>query len=143
MKISFKKFNKLAEKIYRDIMDSNLQLDGIICILNGGFNLAYYLHRKLDLPIYFIKIKSYTKSNEQKALELNLWQEVKPGHYLIVDDIYDTGKTIDFTELWYNKCTFKYAVLVSKKLVSLNYLDYFVGEFNFKQEWVDFWWEVK
>ncbi len=89
---------ELAEQIARD-------LDGapaiFICVLNGAFMFFADLVRHLghDCEIDFIKLSSYGESKissgEVRLIkELNC--EVEGRHILIVEDIVDTGASIEY-----------------------------------------------
>jgi len=79
--ISWKKYlqliNTLARKIKRHIKKENIKLDGIVGVSRGGLIIAVILSHKLNLPM----LDEVYLSN-------------KLLFPLIVDDICDTGKTI-------------------------------------------------
>lgn len=72
----------------------------VICVLKGAFIFASDLVRQLNLPvrIEFIGVASYqgTQSTGQVRITNDLTTEVSGKHILLVEDIIDTGKTIDF-----------------------------------------------
>lgn len=71
----------------------------LICVLNGGFMFYSKLVEKvssIDPKCDFIKVKSY-ENRERGELEtkLNNSIDVTDHHVYIIDDIYDTGVTMD------------------------------------------------
>lgn len=71
----------------------------VICILNGGFMYFSDLISELKCPVEvdFIKVKSYVQKFTQGDIKIlkDVDTPVKGKRVLIVDDIYDSGKTIE------------------------------------------------
>jgi adenylate kinase len=70
-----------------------------IAVLNGAFVFAADLYKKIDLPseITFIKVSSYIGTNSSGRVDeiIGLTTDVKDKHLVIIEDIVDTGLTID------------------------------------------------
>ncbi len=70
-----------------------------IAILNGSFMFAadLFKHLKIDAEICFIKLASYkgTKSTGHVITSIGLDTEVFNRHVVILEDIVDTGKTLN------------------------------------------------
>ena len=71
----------------------------LICVLNGGFMFYSELVKKLsslDPKCDFIKVKSY-EGQERGNLEIKLREslEIQDQHVYLIDDIYDSGVTMD------------------------------------------------
>jgi xanthine phosphoribosyltransferase len=110
----------------------------ILAVTRGGLVPAYFLARYLSVKlIRTLCITSYNKDNEQKDLKvIPASTEVsKRYNWLIVDDLIDTGKTLELAKKYYPNS--KIAVLY-KKPHSPDLVDYCVKE---KDGWVCFPWE--
>jgi hypoxanthine phosphoribosyltransferase len=87
---------KLAEQINRDYQGKKPLF---ISILNGSFMFASDLFRKLTIEaeICFIKLASYkgTKSTGHVITAIGLDMDLIHRHLIVLEDIVDTGKTLD------------------------------------------------
>jgi hypoxanthine phosphoribosyltransferase len=91
-----KKVTELAGMLNRDYEHKH---PVFIAILNGSFIFAADLFRELtiDAEISFIKLASYkgTKSSGQVISSIGLDTELFDRHVVIIEDIVDTGKTLN------------------------------------------------
>ena len=91
------KINEVAEKINNDFKDKELV---IICVLKGSFMFFSDLIKKINVKctIDFIKLSSYEKTKSTGKIKnlMNTEIDVKDKHILIVEDIIDTGNTINY-----------------------------------------------
>jgi hypoxanthine phosphoribosyltransferase len=90
--------HRLADEISRDYHDKNPVL---IAILKGSFVFLADLVRLLDFPleIDFIRLSSYGKGRESSGrvrVVQGLRSKVRGRHVLVIEDIVDTGLTVNF-----------------------------------------------
>jgi hypoxanthine phosphoribosyltransferase len=135
-KVYFNDFRYLRQKVYCKIKDYS-QYKGIICPLYGGMYLADYIRRQTKLPVYFLRLESYNE-REQKEIKVHSIPYLEEGKYLIVDDIYDTGKTIEWIKNNYHECEFDSMVLITKQNID----NLIFGKRVSQDKWVTFFWEI-
>lgn len=92
------KVKALGRRITRDYAGKAPHL---ICVLNGAFIFMADLVRSIDLPVTmdFISVSSYgsrTQSSGEVKLVKDLDQSLKERHVLLVEDIVDTGLTMQY-----------------------------------------------
>ena len=97
--------DNIAEDINRELMreqavsNENLPDPVFICVLNGAYRFFTDLTSNISVQheVDFIRIKSYSGSS-QNAINMTkpIEVDVKGRVVYIVDDIYDTGNTIQF-----------------------------------------------
>jgi hypoxanthine phosphoribosyltransferase len=88
---------RLADEISRDYSGKELLL---VVVLNGAFIFAADLVRMLSFPVEidFVTLKSYSgmESCGRVMISRDLDIEAKGKHLLVVEDIIDTGITLEF-----------------------------------------------
>jgi hypoxanthine phosphoribosyltransferase len=136
--ISKDEINEILNKLALEVNETyqNVNEDVIlVSILDGSFIFMADLVRKLDFEfdIEFVKIRSYEgmESSGDFELLLNLQIEIEGKHILIIEDIVDTGLTIEkfidkIKEM--NPASVKVCSLLSKPEVHNDIIDIdFVG----------------
>jgi len=93
-----KRISELGQAISADFEGQELC---IMPVLDGGMIFAADLIREIKLPLTLLTIKassygSGTKSSGTVSLPWGIPEGVQNKEILIVDDILDTGKTLDF-----------------------------------------------
>ena len=97
-KVISDRIEELGKEISADYEGKDLVVLGV---LNGAFLFCADLVRKIELPfiVDFISLSSYGDeqvSSGKILFELDLKHEIKDKHVLIVEDIIDTGETLDY-----------------------------------------------
>jgi len=120
------------------------EFDTIIGIARGGLTLSHILGEYYDIrEVYAINTIGYDDDKKLDHTEIFNIPDIRDARdILIVDDIVDSGETLDLvlTTLTdrYPKCNFKSASLLYKHSASIQ-PDWFVKE---AKVWIDFFWSV-
>jgi hypoxanthine phosphoribosyltransferase len=89
---------ELGAEISRDYADQELI---VLCVLKGSalFTVDLIKHLDLRVALDFISISSYgeaTKSTGAVKMVKDIEEDIKGKHVLVVEDIVDTGLTLDY-----------------------------------------------
>ncbi len=92
------RISSLADKLQKEYKDKN---PVFIIILKGAFVFASHLLLKINIPlnIDFMVISSYgnkTQSSGNVRIEEDMTINIENRHVIIVEDIIDTGTTLNF-----------------------------------------------
>lgn len=137
--VDIEKFKELSYKLLNEIKNKNTSYQAILCPLRGGFYLSYFMSNHLKLPIQYLEISSYN-GQEQGDFCIGIKPDLSKGKFLLCDDIFDSGKTINKILELYEGIEFDVAFLLSKSPTP--HINFFVGEYLESDRWVDFYWEV-
>ena len=93
-----KRIAELGAEITKEYAGKELLL---ICILKGAAPFACELAKRIDLPVQleFMRCSSYgneTESSGVVKISLDLEQPIRDKHVLVVEDIIDTGRTMNY-----------------------------------------------
>lgn len=160
--ISQSEFNGYVQDICRNITNSNWRPDYIVGITRGGLLPALMISQYMQVPMQTIHI---SLRDADASPESNLWmaEDAFEGKkILVVDDINDTGATINWlVEDWPSGCfpdspvwdtvwtnNVRFAVIVdnlaSKCKVEMDYVAFEVNKAE-KDIWIEFpyeeWWK--
>ena len=96
------KIEQLAVKIY----ESNWPVNQIICLAKGGLRVGDILARIYDLPLAILSTSSYGGVNNQVRGSITISHELTMttanlgSHILLVDDLVDSGVTLQKVLIW-------------------------------------------
>ena len=122
---------KTALKIKKN---NNKKYDLIIGIKNGGMIPAILISRELDInDIEFITIR------KNKIFKFNKFHKDKK-YLLIIDEIYDTGKTFSIVNEYFKRFEYDYACLISRYRIPDNN-KIVTGKVLNHKRWIVFPWE--
>ncbi|MDR0541068.1 MAG: hypoxanthine phosphoribosyltransferase [Dysgonamonadaceae bacterium] len=91
-----KEINRVAEQLNEELRDKD---PVFVCVLNGAFMFAAELIGRFDsnCDVTFIRLQSYAgieRDGNMKEVQ-GLVEDIKNRHVVIVEDIIDTGHTMD------------------------------------------------
>jgi hypoxanthine phosphoribosyltransferase len=126
----------LVKKTVLNIKKNNKKYDLIIGIKKGGIIPAILISRELDIKdIEFITIR------KDKIFKINkFYKGIK--YLLIIDEIYDTGKTFSIVNEYFKRfeLEYDYACLVSRYRIPDNN-KIVIGKVLNHKKWIIFPWE--
>lgn len=98
--ISEKEIEKIVDDIASKINTSGIKNPLFIAVLNGSFLFAADMMKKITIPnseISFIKLSSYEGTQTTGKVDeiIGLSQNVKGRNVIILEDIVDTGNTLE------------------------------------------------
>ena len=133
--LNWNDIENLVKKTSLKIKEYSKEYDLIIGIKNGGIIPAKLISRELNInDIDFISVKRnqiFTSSNFPRNKK-----------YLMIDDIYDTGKTFLTVNKFFNSFEYDYACLVSRyRITDNNSKIIIIGEILNHNKWIVFPWE--
>jgi len=152
-----REIKNLTSKICRDIVGSRWHPDYVVGITRGGLTTAVMISHWFDVPCETLKV-SLRDGGESES---NLWMAedaIKGKKILIVDDINDTGATVNWilkdwasgiydkeknwNDIWKNSVRFAVLVdnLASNCLIKMDYAGIEINKAE-NNLWVDFPWE--
>ncbi|HUV74753.1 MAG TPA: hypoxanthine phosphoribosyltransferase [Anaerolineae bacterium] len=100
--ITYKQIREKTEELGRQITEDYEGKDLLlICVLKGGLMFLADLMREIQLPVEidFMAVSSYgdaTESSGVVRILMDLDRNVQGRHVLIVEDIVDTGRTLNY-----------------------------------------------
>ena len=99
--VSYDEYNSLIEKLAIKIHQSGWQFDIILCLARGGMRPGDILSRIFDKPLAIMSTSSYRADagTTQGALDIARFITTPKGEIagkvLLVDDLADTGETLN------------------------------------------------
>lgn len=109
----------------------NKEFEFIVGLTRGGSVLATALSYSLNVPV------KYVSPDDSDFFKFLYWHQC-----LIVDDINDTGKTLEKVKLYMSSFDHYYLTIFNKK-TSISKVDYFAREIKEEDnnKWIQFPWE--
>ena len=98
--VSWDEYNRLIEKLAVRVWDSGWEFDAIVCLARGGLRVGDVFSRVFDKPLGVMFTSSYremagtVQSNLQISESLSSAQALPGGRWLLVDDLADSGATL-------------------------------------------------
>ena len=118
-------------------------IDHIIAIYRGSLPMGVHLSNIYDIPLSIIDYQSRDgNSSEPVMIKNNFDGERVYNNVLVIDDILDSGLTMDkvtkfLYDGWAVKPKLNYLTIYGKEnIYDVDYLHEHTGE------WIEFWWEI-
>ncbi len=94
--IDYETYHSLTRKLAASLFSEKTKFQEIIAISRGGLTLGHLLSDLMRIPISTIAIQSYTDIQKQGELKLTskLQSPIKDKNIILVDDVADSGKTL-------------------------------------------------
>lgn len=95
--VSWDEYHSLARILASKILTDGISIDEVVAISRGGLTLGHLMTDLLTVPISTFTIQSYTNLQTQGQVKITkpLTTPIYDKHILLVDDVSDTGKTIE------------------------------------------------
>ena len=98
--VSHEEYHHLIEKLALMVHRSGWEFDTILCLARGGMRPGDILSRIFDVPLAIMSTSSYRDSHGTKQGHLDIAHYITTpkgqiaGRVLLVDDLADSGKTL-------------------------------------------------
>lgn len=85
---------------------SNVDFDCVVAVLRGGYIPGEIISRKFNKPLCLIRVSSYHNGQQHELSHSNVIGDLTPyQHVLVVDDLIDSGKTLEFMKHMIPNCS--------------------------------------
>lgn len=104
--ISWSKYHQTIEDLAAKIYQSQWQFNQIICLARGGLRVGDVLSRIFNQPLAILATSSYggvggqVQGDIKIAKYLTMTTEVLGSHVLLVDDLVDSGVSLEKSVNW-------------------------------------------
>jgi len=107
--VSWQDYHRKTEELAIQVSDSGWDFNQVVCIAKGGLRVGDVFARIFDLPLAILSVESYKGTgtkNQQGAITFSRdLAKTTPNlgsRVLLVDDLVDTGVTLEKTIAWLN-----------------------------------------
>jgi len=134
---TWQQVQNMVQDILRQTRDK--QFDAVVGLTRGGLTPAVLVSQYLDIPMYTLKI-SLRDHQEQESLAV--LDKLSNQKVLVIDDINDTGATINYIKENWTLNNLTYAVLINNEASDAD-VDYSSVDINKRENdvWIVFPWE--
>lgn len=124
---------------------SDKQFGCILAVARGGSIIGTLLSYQLNIPIRYVGVSSY--NGDKKTDEMKFTQYAEIGDYkniLVVDDIVDTGDTINFIKniIALNSFDRQFTYAAMYTVAGKQEMVDFTVAVKQQDEWIEFPWEI-
>ena len=138
---TWEQIESMTQDILRQTRD--LQFDAVVGLTRGGLTPAVLISQYLDIPMHTLKISLRDHVGEDNVVEARENFGVNSGkRILVIDDINDTGATLNYLQESWGHDTVTYAVLINNEASDAD-VDYSSVDINKREDdvWIVFPWE--
>ena len=134
---NWQQVQNMVQDILRQTRDK--QFDAVVGLTRGGLTPAVLISQYLDIPMHTLKI-SLRDHQEQESLAV--LDKLSNQKVLVIDDINDTGATINYIKENWTLNNLTYAVLINNEASDAD-VDYSSVDINKREDdvWIVFPWE--
>jgi uncharacterized protein len=99
--VSWEDYNRAIEKLALIVYESGWQFDQVLCLARGGLRPGDVFSRVFEVPLAVLSTSSYRGGNGTVQGSLDIGQHIAltkgslRGKVLVVDDLVDSGVTLD------------------------------------------------
>jgi uncharacterized protein len=106
--VSWTDYHATIEQLALQIHQSGWQFNQIVCLAKGGLRVGDVLARLYDVPLAILATASYRGSSHQRSSlifshDLTMTTPNLGSHILLVDDLVDSGVTLQKTLPWLDR----------------------------------------
>lgn len=105
--VTWSEYHQKIEQLAAQIYQSNWEFNQIICLAKGGLRVGDILARIYDLPLAILSTSSYRSGKSRSSLifsrDLTMTTPNLGSHVLLVDDLVDSGVTLQKTIPWLDR----------------------------------------
>ncbi|MDF5721013.1 MAG: phosphoribosyltransferase [Rhizonema sp. PD37] len=104
--VSWSDYHQKIEQLATQIYESSWKFNQIVCLARGGLRVGDILSRIYKQPLAILATSSYSSSGKQErgkltiARHLTMTTETLGSRILLVDDLVDSGITLEQTITW-------------------------------------------
>lgn len=149
-KISWSNLERITTIIANDINKSDIKIDSIVAILKGGMPISMLLGSKLGIDVISaLHLRRSTNNlrnttfEETSYLGITNHSIIEDKNVLLVDDIYDSGKTMKTAIEYVKKYKPRniYVAIAYSFNKKKHNLKEFIGSQEIEYKWIVFPWE--
>jgi uncharacterized protein len=105
--VTWTEYHKKIEQLAAQIYQSNWEFNQIVCLAKGGLRVGDVIARIYDLPLAILATSSYRGGKSRSSLvfsrDLTMTTPNLGSHILLVDDLVDSGVTLQKTIPWLDR----------------------------------------
>jgi uncharacterized protein len=104
--VSWDEYHQSIEQLAERIFQSSYEFNQIVCLARGGLRVGDILSRIFDRPLAILAASSYSGDGDRQrgklaiASQLTMTTERLGDRILLVDDLVDSGVTLQQTTIW-------------------------------------------